>query len=200
MNNKQYTIVFIIALILLLSGVYNTFNFWWGPKTEPPFYCVFFSFFCFGGSSLLFSAFFSYLFFVPKNIKYNLFTQNNNKEIKNLQNQIGKSKARKIIIAWNLLFVLIFILFGFFMLFILGKHEKYQLQNFGKEQVIEISEITKGYKGVEVAVVNYEYDGKLYSKEFYLKKYKTGEKVSILFSTHNPNIAVWKDEFKTNNK
>ena len=86
------------------------------------------------------------------------------------------------------------------MLFILGKYERYQLQNYGKEQVIEISEITKGYKGVDVAVFSYEYDGKLYSKEFHLNKYKMGEKVSILFSTHNPMIAVWKDEFKIDKK
>ena len=196
MNNKHYIIIFIGVLALLLLGAYNTFNFWWGPKTEPPFYCLFFSFFCFGGSSLLLSAFFTWLFFVPKNIKYNFFAHNKNKEIKNLQDQIGKSKARRIDIVWNLLFVSIFILSGLVMLFILGKFEKCQLQNFGKEQVIEISAITKGYKGVDVAVVSYEYDGKLYSKEFHLNKYKMGEKVSILFSTHNPMIAVWKEEFK----
>ena len=193
MNKKHYIIVFIIAVALFLFGAYNTFNFWWRPKTEPPFIGVSISFLCFGGSSLLFSAFFTYLFFVPKNIKYNFFT-GNNKEIKDLQDQIGM--AQRINIVGNLLFVLIFILFGFIMLFILGKYEKYQLKNFGKEQIIEISEITKGYKGVDVAVVSYEYDGKLYSKEFHLNKYKKGEKVSVLFSTHNPNIAVWKDEFK----
>ena len=195
-----FVILLLLAIILLLIGIYNTYTFWWDSSIDKSEIRIIISFFSLGGSALIFSYILTCTFFVPKNIRFSFLTLAYKGNFLIIAKEIGEKKVRKIILKNMIAYFIIFILFGLTLLISLNEFEKYELSHFGIKQEIGIKEIATNLKGFEIANIEYEHNLQHYTKQLYLNSYKKGEKHLIIFSKNNPNIMIWYDEFNSSFK
>ena len=195
---KSHLFTFFVGLASFLLGIYYTSTYWWDSGFDKSFINLAISFYCFVLPVILFSHLLAYVLVVPKNIKFNLSALTYNNSYNKFKNEVGDSKVKKVKIISGTSFCLLFILSGFGIPAAFHGYEKQQLSKFGIIQKVEILDITKSTKGINIAIVQYNYKSQDYSKELYLNKYKIGEKANIIFSKKNPNIAVWENDFISN--
>jgi hypothetical protein len=196
MSNKKYTSFLILVVIpLLFVGIYNTYSFWWDYDFDTPPTKGIVSFFSLGISALIFSHVLISLLFVPKNIQFRFLTIPDNEKFLIFAKEIGGKKANKLKLANGIIFITLFMLFALSLFLSIKEYEKYQLSHFGIQQEVEIKQISKSIKGLDLAVIEYNYMAQHYSKELYLDRCKKGQKKIIIFSKENPNIAIWLDEY-----
>ncbi|MDD4969227.1 MAG: hypothetical protein PHT07_07320 [Paludibacter sp.] len=195
MRNKSYLTVIILFLVLISIGIFNTYNFWFNSKFDTSPMEAGFSFICCGLSSLLLGNLLTYIFAVPRNIKFDIFTLTGNQKWNAFKNDVGEQKAIRIKKTNSILFLLSAGFIGFCLVFGLNNYEEYQLENFGKKQEIEITNIYKSLQGHAITNIEFKYEGKVYHKELFLDKLKLHEKVEIIFSANDPRIAMFNDKF-----
>jgi len=198
MRNKSYLTVIILIIFLISIGLFNTYTFWFNSKFDKSPIEEGFSFICCGLSSLLLGNLLTYIFVVPKNIKFNFFTLIGNEKWNAFKNDVGEQKAIRIKKTNSISFLLLAGFIGFSLVYSLNKYEEYQLENFGKKQEVEITNIYKSLQGHAITNIKYKYEGKVYHKELFLEKQKLHEKVEIIFSANDPRIAMWNDKFILN--
>lgn len=198
MKNKSYLPVLILFLILILIGIFNTYIFWFNSRFDKTPVEIGFSFICCGISALLLGNLLTYIFSVPKNIKFDFFTLTIKWNA--FKEEVGEQKALKIKKINSFAFLLSAVFIGFSLVFSLNKYEKYQLENFGEKQLIEITNISKSRQGHDITNIEYKYRDKVYHKELFLTGQKQHEKVEVIFSTNDPRIAIWNDKFIMNKK
>ena len=198
MKNKSYLIVIILFMIFIFIGIFNTYIFWFNQRFDKTPVETGFSFICCGISSILLGNLLTYIFSVPKNIKFDFFTLT----IKwnTFKEEVGEQKALKIKKINSYAFLLSAVFIGFSLVFSLNKYEEYELKNFGKKQLIEITNIYKSRQGHDISNIKYKYGGKVYHKELFLTGQKQHEKVEVIFSINDPRIAIWNDKFIMNKK
>ncbi len=196
MKKKTYLILLLLlAVFLILIGIYNTYLLWWNNNVDKSPIVVIISFFSLGGSAMIISYILTCLVFVPKNIQFDFLALADKRKFLELAKEIGDKKAHQLILKNMILYIIIFLSFGFALVISLKEYEIYQLSHFGLKKEVEIKLVGKSLKGLKKTVINYEYNFQNYTKELYLNGFKKGEKHFIIFSKSNPNIMVWFDEY-----
>jgi hypothetical protein len=184
-----------VVIPLLFIGIYNTYSFWWDYDFDTPLTKSIVSLFSLGIRALIFSHVLISLLFVPQNIQFRFLTIAANEKFLIFAKEIGSKKANKIKLANGIIFITLFMLIALSLFLSLKEYEKYQLSHFGIQQEVEIKQISKSEKGLDLAVFEYNYMAQHYSKELYLNGGKKGQRKIIIFSKENPNIAIWYDEY-----
>jgi len=198
MKNKSYLSVLILFLIFICIGIFNTYIFWFNSRFDKTPVEIGFSFICCGISSMLLGNFLTYIFSVPKNIRFNFFTLTI--EWNAFKEEVGEQKALRIKKINSFASLLLAVFIGLSLVYSLNKYEEYQLENFGKKQLIEITNIYKSRQGHNITDIEYKYGGKVYHKELFLTGQKQHEKAEVIFSTDDPRIAIWNDKIILNKK
>lgn len=101
---------------------------------------------------------------------------------------------------WTAFFALlvfsIIVLLGFYRMFdAIKQHENFELNNHGKYQKVLIKSIGYKGKGSPYAFFDYEYNNELYTGSLNTNNYTEGDSAYIIFSTQEPEIVVWADEY-----
>jgi len=188
-------------MVFICIGIFNTYTFWFNSKFDKTPVVVGLSFICFGISSMLLGNLLTYIFSVPRNIKFDFFTLTINDKWNAFKKDVGEQKATNIKKINSISFLLSAVFIVFSLVFSLNMYEEFQLKNFGKNQTIEINDIYKSLQGHDITNIEYKYEGKVYHKELFLDGHKLNEKAEVIFSTNDPRIAIWNDNFmKIKNK
>jgi len=193
MKNRKHLILLTLALVLISLGVLNTYNYWWRNNIDSSFLDRTISFSCYGLGSMFLASYLTYLFFIPKTIPFRFQMLASKQWYSTLETTQGKNKARKNLIVDGILFFLFIFLCLFGPPYAFKAYEKHQLLAFGKIQEVEISEIGTNEKGFPTAIIQYEFNGIIYTKELFLKNHQKGEKTFVRFSIKKPLMAVWND-------
>jgi hypothetical protein len=69
------------------------------------------------------------------------------------------------------------------------------LKNFGRVQKVKINDIHSKGKGAPYAFFHFYLDGEKHSTDLSSKNYRIGDTATIIFSTDNPDIILWADDF-----
>jgi len=195
-KNRKLLILLILALVLISLGVLNAFNYWWKKSVDSSFLDITISFYCYGLGSIFLASYLTYQAFLPKTIPFRFQMLASKQWFSKLQSTLGKNKVRKISIVYGILFFLFTSLCLFGLPYAFKAYEKHQLLIFGKVKEVEISEIGTNQKGLPTAIIQYECNGIIYTKELFLKNHQKGEKTFVRFSIKNPLMAVWNDDFR----
>lgn len=191
----RFSLLFLLAVALLVTGIFNTYQFWWSDKVDKSTFRIIISFLTLGSSALLLSYLLTLVFFVPANIQFDFLALAGKGNFLKVVNEIGNKKVQQIITKNMVLYFVILITLTFSVLASLKAFEKYQLSHFGIIENAKIDNVSKSLKGFEITVIGYNYGSKHYAKELYLNNYRKGEKHQIIFSKNNPQIIVWYDDF-----
>lgn len=109
--------------------------------------------------------------------------------------KVGYKKARRVATLVTCLF---FGLVGpsvYFFYKATQQWETYQLTRYGQYQKVEIKDVRKKGKGRPYAFFDYYLNGKRYSNDLSQKDFNIGDSVEIIFSTEDPEILEWSEDF-----
>ena len=188
----RYSIIY-VALILL--GFFISFKVWWTPGVAR-FLGLVALVFVFGGFLLL--SFSLTRLLVATEVNFSFSTLSNKAHYQSFKKQVGSAVARKV----SLIFMLLFFCLGgttvyCFILFI-NNYEETQLKEHGVVQTVRIKDIERKGKGSEYAAFDYYLENKVYSNDLTQKDFAIGDSVEIIFSTKDPDIIQWAEDFNSN--
>ena len=83
---------------------------------------------------------------------------------------------------------------------LVDNHEYTQLKNYGQTQKVLITKIDYIGKGSPFAFFDFYYNDKKYSDRLSQKNLSSGDSSVIIFSTKNPEIIKWLEDFNPNKK
>lgn len=71
-----------------------------------------------------------------------------------------------------------------------------QLKNFGQLQKVRINDIHRTTKGGPYVSFEFYFNGKKFEDRLSRNNYNVGDSAKIIFSTNNPDIVIWAEDFK----
>lgn len=106
--------------------------------------------------------------------------------------ELGKKNAQKFQQSMILSFPIFIVTL---MVFVISMNfwKSYQLNNFGKNELVTVEEIKKDIKGFPYVYIRYN-GGKSATHLRDYENLKVGDKVDIIYSTQNPNIVQYKNK------
>jgi len=111
---------------------------------------------------------------------------------------IGSKKAGSIGNTCTLLCFLLVGIIGFSFFTATDKYERDQLDKFGQVQKVLIKDIR--YRKSRRAYFDFYFIDQTLTTRLYSKQLKVGDSAFIIFSTDNPAIVKWLDDYKKNKK
>lgn len=109
--------------------------------------------------------------------------------------KVGYQKARRVTTLVTCLFFGLAALSFYLFYKATQQWETYQLTRYGQYQKVEIKDVRKKGKGRPYAFFDYYLNGKRYSNDLSQKDFNIGDSVEIIFSTEDPEILEWSEDF-----
>lgn len=188
-----------LLLMLLISvGLFGltflfAYFFWWTEYYDEDSLKYGFIFLSVGSSALILDAIITLLIFLPRkaNVDATIFFERDR-----FFSMLSPKKVKLFkIVSLMLGFPLVIILIMFFFL-LLNSYEYAHLKTYGERSMVLIQDVRKTKKDLPLALVEFENQGQICSKELPLEKYQKGHTVEIIFSAKRPEIVMWYEEFK----
>ncbi|PBQ31906.1 hypothetical protein CNR22_09030 [Sphingobacteriaceae bacterium] len=136
---------------------------------------------------------------IPCEYNYNLSTLSNSLNYKELKNKVGR-KIHLINITYISLFLFLFVISSYSYITLFHNHEFNQLKKFGQTQKVVITKTGHLGKGSSFAFFDFYFNDKKYSDHLSQKHFSEGDSETIIFSTQDPDIIEWVDDFDPNSK
>jgi hypothetical protein len=191
MKLGQAALLSIFFSLVILSGWFISFNFWW--EKYPLSLVVGIGFLMIPlGSVFVSIPLVRLLFRQLPDFNYSTFTIA--AEYEDFTRSIEKSQIRKVTITITLVFSLILSLSLCLLFSLTERHKKNQLRLFGQVQKIKIKNTGYKGKGGRRAFFDFYLNGKGYSDNLPDRNYIVGDSAFIIFSAENPAIVTWRDE------
>lgn len=183
----------IIYLALILAGFFIAFKVWWTPSGARFLGPVAF-FFVFGGFLLL--SFSLTRILVSTELEFSFSTLSNRLLYQSFKKKVGPAKANKVTAIFIMLFFLLGGSAGYYFVMYINRYEESQLKEYGQYQKVRIKDIQNKGKGQQYASFDYYVNEIRYSNDLDQKDFEIGDSVEIIFSTHDPDIILWADDFR----
>jgi hypothetical protein len=185
----------LISILSILLGVFIVFKVWW--THDAARFLGLIGFVLVGFGSLLMSVSLTRII-IPTETVFGFSTITDPERYQMLKQRIGAVKAKTISAISSTLFIVLFGGTAYGLVTRIYKYEKDQLSTFGQTQEVVINDIGYKGKGTSYAFFDFYFNGKTYSNNLDPKDYEVGDSATIIFSTNDPDIVKWADDFDAN--
>jgi hypothetical protein len=193
MTKTQAVKYSLLNALLILLGAYIIFKVFWKNDGSGLLGLIGFCFISFGAILLSVS-----LTRIISNTKtdLNFATLSNPKKYQILKETIGLPKVKMINTMYASLTVMIFASTVYGVYNYVNEYKNNQLKDFGQFQKVRINDIHRTTKGGPYVSFEFYFNDKKFKHRLSRNNYNIGDSARIIFSTNNPDIVIWAEDFK----
>lgn len=107
----------------------------------------------------------------------------------------GNRVAKKTSRIFGITFITVFAPLIFFSVKYFNNYQEKQLKQYGEFRKVRVDDVRKKGKGGPYAFFEFSYKGKKYLTNLYNNGFHTGDSAEIIFSTQNPDIVMWGEDY-----
>lgn len=182
----------IVNLLLILLGLYILYFVYW--SHDPRKYFGILAFLLIGYGFVSYSIALTRLI-IPTKLNFSFAELSDTKKYQIFKDKVGTKKFKFTILTFVSLFIIFISVFAYFFVAILNKYEMYQLTTYGHTQKVEIKDIELIGKGGPYAVFDFYLNKKAFTNHLDPKNFSIGDSATIIFSTENPDINMWAEDY-----
>ena len=183
----------LLNALLILIGAFIFYKVFWKNDGSRLLGLIGFCFVSFG--SILLSVSLTRIIINTKT-DFDFTTLSNPKKYQILKEKIGVTKLRVINTMYASLTIIIFASTAYEVFNYVNEYKINQLKNFGQLQKVRINDIHRTTKGGPYVSFEFYFNGKKFEDRLSRNNYNVGDSVKIIFSTNNPDIVIWAEDFE----
>lgn len=180
----------LINLLLIIFGVYILYLNWWAEDARK--FLGILAFLLIGYGFLSYSLALTRMI-VPTKLNFGYSEIIDKNKYYAFKDAVGAKKFKLTNFTFVGLFVVFIAVFACFFVRFLDEYELNQLTSYGKVQKIRVDEIK--YKKTLQAFFEFKFNNEIFKDNLPSENYKVGDSAVIVFSTENPSINMWIDDF-----